>query len=431
MRLRGARADEARRAELDATFAIRSAEDVASELGRMKGAAMKLGQMLSYLVEGLPEPAQQALASLQADVEPMAPSLAEAVVTETLGRPPNKAFLHWEPIPVAAASIGQVHRAVLFDGREVAVKVQYPGVAEAIEGDLSNARWLHRIISAVALQNLDVDEVVNELRDRMREELDYKLEAERQQRFADRYREHPFVVIPDVIGSHSGDRVLTSDWIDGADWQPFAESATVEERQSIGEALFRFFQGGLYQAREFNADPHPGNFKVLEDGRLAVLDFGLVKAWSEAETQQLWPIIDPLLAADIDETIDQACAAGFLPKDHDLDPQHIWEYVSSPYVPFLSERFTYSRDHTKATVARMTNVRGPHADVLNTLTMPASFVLLDRVVWGLTALLGQLNATNGWRAILAEYREGATASTPMGTAEAAWVRSRGGWDSLG
>src|SRR5918998_3861705 len=226
VRVRGRRVTEAERAALDEQFAIRTAQDVAEVLGGMKGAIMKAGQMLSFIADGLPPEAQAALATLQADVPPMAPSLAEGVIRSELGADPEKLFLDWNPIPVAAASIGQVHRAVMPDGRVVAVKVQYPGVDRAIRSDLDNAEMLYGLFSSFALKNMDVKPMVDELRARMGDELDYRLEALCQKEFADRYRDHPFIHVPDVIPERSTRRVITSDWVDGMNWKDFLEGAS-------------------------------------------------------------------------------------------------------------------------------------------------------------------------------------------------------------
>src|SRR5439155_11742127 len=218
VKARGARATEEQRARLEERFAIRTAEAVARELGNMKGAIMKAGQMISFIAEGLPPEAQAALATLQADVPPMAPSLAEQVIREELGRDPERLFLDWDPVPVAAASIGQVHRAVLRDGRVVAVKVQYPGVDRAIRSDLDNAEMLYAMFSAMAMRNLDVKGLVDELRARMVDELDYDHEARCQAEIGAIYAGHPFIHVPAVVPELSTRRVLTSDWVDGMRW---------------------------------------------------------------------------------------------------------------------------------------------------------------------------------------------------------------------
>src|SRR5437764_1291095 len=195
----------------------------------MKGAIMKAGQMISFIAEGLPPEARAALATLQADVPPMAPSLAEGVIRSELGADPEKLFLDWDPIPKAAASIGQVHRAVMPDGRVVAVKVQYPGVDKAIRSDLDNAELLYGMFASFALKNMDVRAMVDELRARMSDELDYRLEARCQAEFADRYRGHPFIHVPDVVPERSAMRVITSEWVDGLSWAEFGETATPDE----------------------------------------------------------------------------------------------------------------------------------------------------------------------------------------------------------
>lgn len=429
---RGRALDPQARSELRQGYAIRSAEDAAKEFGQLKGAAMKLGQLLSYQIDALPEPAQRALASLRADAPPMDPRLAAEVIHAELGAPPQLLFREWEPEPIAAASIGQVHRAVLDDGTVVALKVQYPGIAESIESDLRGARWLHRIISSVAWQNLDVDAIVDELRERLLEEVDYRVEATRQRRFAARYQGHPFIAIPAVIDDFCTDRVLTTEWVDGVDWDGLRAQPD-RDQQWAAESIFRFTQASIYLAREFHGDPHPGNFRFgspARHGHVTVFDFGLVKELSDADCEALWPIIDPLLAQDREAVAELAVEAGFLPADHHLSTDHLWDYLQGPYVPFLTDRFTYNTDFTQQTLQRMTDPRGDYLDVMNTVSMPASFTVLDRVVWGLTALLGQLDADNTWRAILAEYREGAPPSTELGRQEARWAQTRGGWDAI-
>src|SRR3954471_21298965 len=249
VRGRGRAATEEQRAKLEERFAVRTAEDVAAVLGGMKGAIMKAGQMISFIADGLPPEAQAALATLQADVPPMAPSLAEGVIRAELGADPEKLFLDWDPGPVAAASIGQVHKAVMPDGRLVAVKVQYPGVDRAIRSDLDNAEFLYGLFASFALKNMDVKALVDELRARMADELDYRLEARCQKEFADRYRGHPFIHVPDVVFERSGQRVITSEWVDGLTWAQFEEQASDTDKQHASEILFRFAEGSIWHHR--------------------------------------------------------------------------------------------------------------------------------------------------------------------------------------
>ncbi len=193
---------------------MRTAEQVADALGHMKGALMKLGQMASYLDQGLPEPVREQLARLQADAPSMTPELAAQVVREELGAPPERIFATWDPVPIAAASIGQVHRAITNDGLAVAVKVQYPGVDEAIDADLDNAGLLVQII-AMVFPGVEPEPIVDELRVRVREELDYVQEADNQQLFARYYDGHPFIHVPSVVEHLSSKRVLTTELATG------------------------------------------------------------------------------------------------------------------------------------------------------------------------------------------------------------------------
>ena len=422
--VRRAGASEERKAELDTRFVIRSAEDAARELGQMKGAMMKIGQLLGFILEGLPEDAQRALATLQADAPPMAPGLAAGVVRSELGDEPQRVFRRWTPEPVAAASVGQVHRAVLRDGRTVAVKVQYPGVDTAIQADLDNAEVMYGLFSAFALKGLDVHALVDELRERMGDELDYRIEAAHQAEFARGYRGHPFITVPAVVEELSTQRVLTSEWVDGRSWADFLATADAEQRQRAGEILFRFAQGSIHRLGVFNGDPHPGNYRFLPGGRVAFLDFGLVKRWTPGEWERLSPCLDAILAGDPERLVKAMEAVSFLPRGHGLDPRDVCDYVSTPYRPYLEERFRFTREFVADTVQRVTDVRGPYAEVVAKLNLPASFVILDRVVWGVSALLGKLEAEGPWRGILAEYREGAPPCTPLGEEDAAWWATR-------
>ncbi len=422
-KVRGVAADEDRRRQLDEQFKIRTAEDVARELGNMKGVIMKAGQMLSFILDGLPEAARESLASLQGDVPPMSPSAAAGVVFDELGAPPDRIFLDWSELPMAAASIGQVHKAVLRDGRVVAVKVQYPGIDRAITSDLANAELLYAMFSAVALKSLDVKGLVEELRARMIDELDYTLEARCQADFAARYRGHPFAHIPDVIAEYSTRRVLVTEWVDGLRWDEFVAIADDATKQLAAEAMFRFIQGAIYRARVFNGDPHPGNYRFHLDGTVSFLDFGLVKRWAPGELETLTPLIDPLLERQPDVIVTRMVEAGFLFADHGLDAQRVWEYVSAPYTPYLEPEFTFSADFASKTLGKLLDLNGPYADVMQKLNLPSSFVILDRVVWGMTALLGRLGARNRWRSILDEYRFDTPPVTPLGVAEAAWRAS--------
>ena len=420
-KVRGVGSPAERRAELDAQFAIRTAEDVAKELGEMKGVLMKAGQLISFIFEALPEDAQAALATLQADAAPMAPSLAAGVVEADLGAVPERVFLDWTDLPSAAASIGQVHRAVTHDGRDVAVKVQYPGVHEAIESDLDAAEVMYGMFSAMMLKGLDAKGLVDELRDRMREELDYRVEARNLGEFAQLFTGHPWVRIPDLVPELSSERVLTTEWVDGMTFDELQRAASDATKQRAGEVIWRFAQLAVNRFGAFNGDPHPGNYKFHHDGSVTFLDFGLVKRWSTAEWDALRPSLDAII---VDRDPRQLVAAmersGFLRPGHRLDPELVYDYVSTPYQPYLVDEFTVTRQWMIDTLARIIDVQGPHAEVIEALNMPSSFVILDRVVWGVSAILGKLEVSGPFRAMLLEYLADGDPATDLGAAEAAW-----------
>ena len=421
-KVRGLGSAEERRAELDEQFAIRTAEDVAKELGEMKGVLMKAGQMVSFIFEALPEEAQAALATLQADAAPMSPSLAARVVESNLGGPPEKVFLDWTDLPVAAASIGQVHRAVTHDGREVAVKVQYPGVHAAIESDLDAAEVMYSMFSQLVLKGLDAKSLADELRARMREELDYTLEAQNLADFEQRFRGHPWVRVPELVSALSTSEVLTTEWVDGMTFDQFRATETAATQQRAAEVIWRFAQQSIHRFGIFNGDPHPGNYKFHHDGSVTFLDYGLVKRWSSGEWERLKPSMNAIIVdRDPERLVAEMVNVGFLAPDHGLDPQLVYDYVSSPYIPYLTDEFTFTRDWMRDTLATVLDVQGPHASVIERLNMPASFLILDRVQWGISAILGKLDAHGPWRAMLLEYSEDGPPATDLGAAEANWA----------
>ncbi len=424
-KVRGIASDEERRAALDEQFAIKTAEDVAKELGEMKGVLMKAGQMISFIFEALPDEAQAALATLQADAAPMAPSLAASVVEGDLGRKPERIFKEWTDLPVAAASIGQVHRAVTADGRVVAVKVQYPGVHEAIESDLDAAEAMYAMFSAMMLKGLDVHALVDELRGRMREELDYGLEASNVSEFEDLFAGHPWVRVPRLVPEYSTARLLTTEWVDGMSFDEFRTTATPETKQRAAEVLWRFAQRAIHHYGIFNGDPHPGNYKFHHDGSITFLDFGLVKRWSPGEWEGLKPTMDAIIVQrDPELLVREMERSGFLRSGHGLDAELVYDYVSSPYVPYLTDEFTFTREWMRDTLGTILDVQGPHAQVIEQLNLPPSFVILDRVVWGVSAILGKLDAHGPWRGMLLEYTADGQPATDLGAAEAAWSAGR-------
>jgi predicted unusual protein kinase regulating ubiquinone biosynthesis (AarF/ABC1/UbiB family) len=417
-----AAAGEQRQA-LRADLALQTAEDVADTLGAMKGVMMKIGQMASYVDDGLSPAIRRTLARLQDSVPPMEPQLAATVVEEELGAPPERAFARWDPLPIAAASIGQVHRAVTLDGRAVAVKVQYPGIADTMAADLRNVALLRRILRITAPAQ-DVDALLTELRDRVLEELDYRREAANQQCFAAYYRGHPTIQVPAIISELSSRRVLTTELSDGA---RFAELASWPqgERDLAAETIYRFVFRSLYEIGAFNGDPHPGNYLFHRGGRVTFLDFGLVKHFTTAE-------LEPLLQMNRDICIDHDAEAfrrtleraGFLRRDAPVSTEAIVEHLAVFYDTIREPGpRTVTSDYASSVVRRFFDMHSPLAEYI---AIPQSYVILQRINLGLFAILGELSATANWRAISEEIWPSvrAPASSPMGRAEATWRARR-------
>lgn len=415
-------ADAERRTALDEARQVRTAEQVAETLGSMKGAMMKLGQMVSYLDQGMPEPVREALAQLQQDAPPMAPELAAQVVVDELGAPPTEVFAEWDPVPIAAASIGQVHRAMTHDGRAVAVKVQYPGVDEAIRGDLDNAGMLFGGMKYL-FPGLDPKPLVAELRDRITEELDYRIEADNQHLFADYYRDHPFIHVPEVVDEFSARRVLTTELAAGV---RFSEVTTrsAEERDRIGEIIYRFVFGSLYRLGAFNGDPHPGNYLFGDDGRVTFLDYGLVKRFTADELLPFEQMIhaaviepDPARFREIVEGV------GLITPGLDFTDDQVERYFGHFYEFVRDDEVrTFDAEYASEMVSRFFDTTSEHGEIMKAANVPRSMVIIQRINLGLMAVLGELRSTNRWRRVAEEIWPWVDAppATDLGRAEAAW-----------
>ena len=417
-----------RRVEIDAERQLRTAEQVAERLGHLKGALMKVGQMASYLDDGLPEPVRLALAELQANAPPMSGELAAEVITEELGGPPEKVFLEWDPAPIAAASIGQVHRAMIRDpstGREraVAVKVQYPGVAAAIAADLQNTDLIGMFLRQT-FSSLDPTELVAEIKQRLSEELDYRQERDNQQRFVDFYRGHPFFSVPEVIHPLCTARVLTTDLAAGATWRE-ALAWDQRQRDQIGEGLFRFVFRSLYRMQAFNGDPHPGNYLFHGDGRITFLDFGLVRYFSSDEIAVFAGLVKAA-AVDHDAAAfrDLVERAGLLLPGAPVDTDDVGEYFSDFYAPVADDApMRWTKEYASQIVRHTFDRTSPIAQYA---TVPRAFVFIQRINLGLYALLGDLGAQGNYRRVAEElwpFADGPP-STAMGVAERAWLQTR-------
>ena len=414
-----------RRIELDEARELRTAEAVAERLGNMKGALMKLGQMVSYVDEALPGPLREALAQLQSNAPPMSSALAAQVIEQDLGAPPEKLFVEWDPQPIAAASIGQVHRAVVIDpatGKEraVAVKVQYPGVGDAVAADLRNADLLG-IVLQQGFGGLDPDDMVAEIKERLAEELDYRLEARNQHLFADFYRGHPFIHVPDVLPAFSGAHVITSDLVEGSTWQQML-AWPQDEKDRIGEIIFRFVFRSLYGMHAFNGDPHPGNYLFHRGGRVTFLDFGLVKHFSDVEMSTFIAMVKAAAQdRDVPGFRSVVEGAGMLRVGCPSSDAEVGEYFSQFYENVREDRIvTWSSEYASRIVRHTFDRSSPIAQYA---TVPKAFVFIQRINLGLYALLGELHATGNYRRIAEELWPfvAGPPSTPLAHAEQPWL----------
>src|ERR1700733_12208715 len=411
------------RQQLRDDLALRTAQDVADTLGTMKGVLMKIGQLASYVGDGIAPPARRILGRLQDSVPPMSPELAASVIVAELGAAPERVFREWDPPPIAAASIGQVHRAITRDGRAVAVKVQYPGIAETMAADLDNVALLRRMLGIPA-PSQDVDALITELRDRVLEELDYRREAANQTLLHDYFDGHPTISVPAIVPELSTRRVVTSELVTGARFAEIADWPQ-EERDLAGETMYRFVFRSLYEMHAFNGDPHPGNYLFHGGGRVTFLDFGMVKHFTDADVLPLMHMARNLCIKD-DPALFRASMeeAGFLVPGAPLADDQIVDHLAVFYQLIReSEPVEVTSDYATAVVRRFFDVRSPVAQYAR---IPQSYVVLQRINLGLFALLGDMHATANWRAIAEEIWPflQAPPSTPMGRAEAAWKAAR-------
>jgi predicted unusual protein kinase regulating ubiquinone biosynthesis (AarF/ABC1/UbiB family) len=417
-----------RRARLDEAQRQANARAVAETMGQMKGAIMKLGQMLSFVSDDVPAEYRAALQSLQTAAPPMEFPLLRDVAERELGKPLERAFARFDETPLAAASIGQVHRATLPDGREVVVKIQYPGVAEAIRGDLANVAVLYRMIG-MFYPALDPAPVVDELRARLSEELDYVLEAKNQRAFVELYDGHPFIRVPKVIDAYSTARVLTSEFVSGRRLSD-VQGASDERRQRYAEILYRFVFGSILHFGVFNGDPHPGNYLFDDEGRVVFLDFGCVKYFPDAMLMSWRSLVEAHLCGDRHSFRRQAVALGFLTEDAPIDADLLYDYFGQFYEPWSGDRsFTFDQVYHSKFIKVVFKPEGRFAGLQKRFNMPRDFVFVNRIQWGVYAILSSLDATANWYRIHRELLYGEPSSTDVGRLDqeyrARWRAARG------
>ncbi len=418
-----------------AEFHARTAERYAELLGRSKGALMKAGQMLSIVSVGSFVPAefqsayQTALARLRDDAPPMSGELAQMLLERELGPRVRSAFAEFDREPLAAASIGQVHAARLRDGRPVAVKIQYPGVAEAIRADLKNTELLATFLSLLGgissrPLSLDMRGAAREVGERITEELDYRLEAANQAEFAARYRNHPFICVPAVIDELSTARVLTQELCVGRSWAA-ALTAGRELRDQWAEAIWRFVYGSHRRFGLTNSDPHPGNYVFHDDGSVSFLDFGCVKRYRRDQVELITGIVRECLRDDVLGTWRACVEAGFWSSSDPVTPEEVFAWWHEPFRYLWAEQpFTFTPEYAASWIERRLSPYGPSANALRHATLAPEYVAWPRIEMALSSVLAQLHATNDWAAMYAEYHTNGQPLTAMGRLDRAYFEER-------
>ena len=405
------------------------ADEVVGALSSLRGGAMKIGQMASFIdVDFIPaeyrDTYQAKLAALRDSAPPMSWKQVRSVLEREWDERPEAVLDDLDHDAAAAASIGQVHRGRLPDGRVVAVKVQYPEIADALEADLGTAAIMARLAKAIA-PGVDPDLIMDEVRERVLEELDYELEAQNQRAFARAYRGHPFAHVPDVVTSLSSRRVLVSEWVDG---RPFAEMLTLpdEERGRIGEIIYRFFYGSLHWLGRFNVDAHPGNYLLLDDGRMAFIDFGSVKAMDADRLRAGLRLMTAAAEPDDQAVVDVLRELGYVRPKAEPDSALLAAQVRVPNEWVLTDReFTLDRAYVARLMALQSQINAETLRLARTISLPADDLMLNRMGIGVVAVLGQLGVSRNWHRIAREAWFGEPPATELGAAEVAFFRGRG------
>ena len=405
----GGRPAELEAAELQA----RTAEQLFQVLGQLKGGAMKLGQALSVFEAALPEdvagPYRAALTRLQEAAPPLPAATVHRVLAADLGADWRDRFTSFDDTPAAAASIGQVHRAVWLDGRAVAVKIQYPGAGPALLSDLRQLSRLARIFAALT-PGLDIKPLLAELQVRVSEELDYRLEAESQEAFALAYDGDPEIHIPHVVDG--GERVLVTEWIDGTPLSTIIREGTQEQRDRAATLLSRFLFSGPVLAGLLHADPHPGNFRLLADGRLGVIDFGAVNRLPDGAPEPIGRIARLALDGDAQAVLDALRAEGFVRPSIEVDAQAVLDYLRPLLAPIAAPTFRFSRPWLRAEALRLGDPRSAANQLGRQLNLPPAYLLIHRVTLGTIGVLCQLHGEAAFRAEMERWQPGFATPRP-------------------
>src|SRR3954452_21266677 len=424
------RSDQGKEAALERRH-LEAAEQIVAALGTMKGAAMKLGQVMSFLDVGLvPEEYREEFQKKLGELRDAAPKVRfedmRKVMESDLREPPREdpledVFEDFDTEPIAAASIGQVYRATLPGGRPVAVKVQYPGVNDAVRADMQNLGIILRLMKRIA-PGLDVKAIGGEVRARIYEELDYELEAQNQRAMARIYRRHPFIVIPDVITRLSRERVIVQEFVSGRGFEEL-KRLPQDDRNRIAEIVFRFFFGSLYRHRQFSGDPHPGNFLLLDDGRMAFLDFGLFKRMSDEAVDFELTCQRAYIEGDAQTLMKLFTEQGFITNPDRITPEGLMAQIDD-------STWWYSRDEvvqldpgiaTKIAI-EMADMRSSHYHQMRHESLPSEHLFARRVEMLTMAVLSQLRAQGNFHRIAREWVLDEPPATELGEQEALFYR---------
>jgi len=409
---------------------LETAKQIVAVLGTMKGAAMKLGQVMSFLDVGLVaeehrDEFQRELAKLRDAAPTVSFKQMRRVIEDDLEEPVDEVFASFAEEPIAAASIGQVYRARLHDGREVAVKVQYPGVAGAVRADLQNLEMIMRVLKRMT-PGLDVKAIAEEIRERIAEELDYELEAQNQRSLARIFAGHPFILVPDVVSELSRERVLVSEFVQGVGFEEL-KTRPQAVRDRIGEIVFRFFVGCLYRHRQFSGDPHPGNFLLLADDRVAFLDFGLFKRMETEPVELELACQRAVVEGDATALHALLAASGFLPHPERVNPDHLLAFIEDAiwWYTTADEPVALSPEIATTVMIESSDPRSSHFREMRHQDMRPEHLFGRRMEMLTLAVLSQLRARANWHRIAREWMYGDEPVTALGRQEAEFYRRTG------
>jgi predicted unusual protein kinase regulating ubiquinone biosynthesis (AarF/ABC1/UbiB family) len=393
--------------DVQAELAQRTAEQLFSVLGQLKGGAMKFGQALSVFEAALPEasaaPYREALTRLQEAAPPMAPATMHRVLDEQFGTSWRSRFSSFDDQPAAAASIGQVHRAVWADGREVAVKIQYPGAGPALMADFNQLSRFAKVFGMIS-PGLDVKPLLAELKARVSEELDYILEASAQRQFVAAYEGDPDIVAPRVVAS--APKVVVSEWLEGIPLSKIIVSGSQEQRDRAGRLLALLHFSAPQRSKLLHADPHPGNFRLLDDGRIGVLDFGAMARLPNGTPEPLGRITRLVLDGDTDAVMAAMLAERFIRPGLTIDADRVMDYLRPILEPLAQPEFTFTREWMREQAQRIGDPRNEAARIGRMLNLPPEYLLLHRVTLGSIGVLCQLGARAPYRQIAEAWQPG-------------------------